>query len=151
MKNNLILTFVVILGLTLSCGDDGTNQYQKEVITLDNITSGRPYSPAIRKDNMLFVSGQVAVNPETGQMIEGGIEDQTDQVLKNMKAIIDKAGFKMEDVVKCTVLLTDISHYGTMNSIYSTYFPVDPPARKAFAVKDLPLGALVEIDAVAVK
>ncbi|HUS86584.1 MAG TPA: Rid family detoxifying hydrolase [Bacteroidales bacterium] len=151
MKSNLILTIAMILVVTVSCGDNGTIQYQKEVISLDNITSGRPYSPAIKKANMLFVSGQVAVNPETGQMIEGGIEDQTIQVLNNMKAIIGKAGFEMEDVVKCTVLLTDISFYGSMNSIYSTYFPEDPPARKAFAVKDLPLGALVEIDAVAIK
>jgi 2-iminobutanoate/2-iminopropanoate deaminase len=135
---------IIILG---ACSQD----LDKRIISLDNITAGRPYSPAVEVGNTLYLSGQIAVDPSSGEMIEGGIEDQTDQVLKNIKAIVEKAGYSMSDVVKCNVMLANIEFYGSMNNVYKTYFQEDPPARKAFAVKDLPLGALVEIDAVAIK
>ena len=124
---------------------------KKRVITLENTPAKRPYSPAIEVDNMLFVSGQIAIDQLTGKLIDGGIEDQTRQVLTNLKEIIEKSGYSMKDVVKCTVLLQDISFYTQMNQIYMEFFPGNPPARMAFAVKDLPMGALVEIDAIAVK
>lgn len=149
------LPVILLLPLAIlvsSCsGNNETEQVSKRVIRFDNTPDKRPYSPAIEAGNMLFVSGQIGVDQATGKLAEGGIEAQTHQVLKNLKNVIEKAGYKMDDVVKCTVLLTDISFYGPVNQIYMEYFSVDPPARMAFAVKDLPMGALIEIDAIAVK
>jgi 2-iminobutanoate/2-iminopropanoate deaminase len=151
-------SFIIISGLALliSVGFGPGVQAQdrkavRKVITLDNTPVKRPYSPAIEANNTLYVSGQIAVDPATGKLVEGKIEEQTRQVLKNLKNVIEKAGYSMENVAKCTVLLSDISFYTTVNQIYMEFFPKDPPARMAFAVKDLPMGALIEIDAIAVK
>jgi len=124
---------------------------ERRIITFENTPASRPYSPAVEAGNMLFVSGQIALDPSTGKLIEGGFEEQTRQTLSNLKAVIERAGYKLEDVVRCTVLLTDINNYTPMNRIYMEFFPSDPPARMAFAVRDLPMGALIEIDAIAVK
>ena len=151
MRKILIL-FVIILTASLSCTDNTTEKAAgKRVVTLSNTPSSRPYSPAVEAGNMLFVSGQIAVDPDTGRLIEGGIEEQTRQVLVNLRKVIESAGYKLENVVKCTVLMTDITHYQVMNKIYMEFFPSDPPARAAFAVEDLPMGALIEIEAVAVR
>ncbi|MGQ9619811.1 MAG: RidA family protein [Bacteroidales bacterium] len=123
----------------------------RRVITLDSTPSSRPYSPAVEVNNTLYISGQIAIDTSTGKLIKGGLEEQTRQALNNLKSIAEKAGYKLKEVVKCTVLLTDIEHYSVMNRIYIEFFPSDPPARMAFAVKDLPMGALVEIEAVTVK
>jgi len=123
----------------------------RRVITLENTPAKRPYSPAIEVNNTLYVSGQIGVDQSTGKLVEGKIEEQTRQVLKNLKNVIEKGGYTMENVAKCTVLLSDISYYAAVNQIYMEFFPKDPPARMAFAVKDLPMGALIEIDAIAVK
>lgn len=123
----------------------------RKVITFENTPAKRPYSPAVEVNGTLYVSGQIAVDQSTGKLIEGTIEEQTRQVLKNLKNVIEKAGYSMDNVVRCTVLLSDIAVYSTVNQIYMEYFPKDPPARMAFAVKDLPMGALIEIDATAVK
>jgi 2-iminobutanoate/2-iminopropanoate deaminase len=152
MKKSLI--FVAILVLILSFTVDRGDQDKKpvrRVITFDNTPVKRPYSPAIDVNNTLYVSGQIAVDQSTGKMVDGKIEEQTRQVLKNLKNVIEKAGYSMENVARCTVLLSDISFYSTVNQIYMEFFPNDPPARMAFAVKDLPMGALIEIDAIAVK
>jgi 2-iminobutanoate/2-iminopropanoate deaminase len=152
MKRVLILPVLLAIIAGTACKDKAEKKEPlRKIITLANTPEKRPYSPAVETGNMLFVAGQVAVDQETGKLIEGGIEEQTRQVLKNMKTIFEKAGYSMENVVKCTVLLTDISFYAPMNQVYMEFFPKDPPARMAFAVKDLPLGALVEIDAIAVK
>ena len=145
-----------VLALSFSsCGQNKTDGNQetpvRRVIMLENTSQRRPYSPAIEVDNTLYVSGQVAIDPETGNIVEGGIEAQTRQTLENLKNIIEKAGYSMGNVVRCTVLLAGIEFYSDVNQIYMEYFPVDPPARMAFAVKDLPLGALIEIDAIAIK
>jgi 2-iminobutanoate/2-iminopropanoate deaminase len=108
------------------------------------------YSQAIAANNLVFVSGQLGMDPATKQFAGDTVAAQTEQALKNMSAILQAAGTDMAHVVKCTVLLADISTFAEMNTVYSTFFPVDPPARAAFAVKDLPLGALVEIEAFAV-
>jgi 2-iminobutanoate/2-iminopropanoate deaminase len=150
MNFSKLFSIIIATLIFISCSNN-QDSITKEVISLDDSSTSKPYSPAILTGNILHVSGQIAIDPATGMMIEGGIEEQTDQVLKNLKALVEKAGFTMDDVVKCNVLLSDISHYGPMNSIYSGYFTIAPPARKAFAVKDLPLGALVEIDAIAIK
>ncbi|NOY49199.1 MAG: RidA family protein [Chlorobi bacterium] len=110
-----------------------------------------PYSQAIEQNGMLFVSGQIPVDPVTGNVVSGGIAQQTDQVLKNIQAIVTAAGYgaDLSKIIKCTIYLSDMSNFGGMNDVYATYFPTDPPARAAFAVKDLPLGVMVEIEAVA--
>lgn len=140
-----------VLILFSSCTGDNNASVQKEVISLDGTVSGRPYSPAIKMGNMLFVSGQIALNPETGTLVEGGIKEQTRQSLENIQALVEKAGFSLDNVVKCNVLMDTISFYGPMNEVYKEYFTENPPARKAYSVESLPLGALVEIDAIVIK
>lgn len=110
-----------------------------------------PYSQAVEINNMLFISGQIPLNPETSKIVEGGITEQTTRVMENIKAILEKAGYSFENIVKCTCLLSDMSNFQAMNTVYATYFPENPPARAAFAVKTLPLEVLVEIECIAVK
>jgi len=110
-----------------------------------------PYSQAVEVNGMLFISGQIALDPETGTLVDGGIREQTRQVMENISAILDEAGYYFTDVVKSTCLLSDISNFAAMNEIYGKYYLQNPPARAAFAVKDLPLGVLVEIETIAVK
>jgi 2-iminobutanoate/2-iminopropanoate deaminase len=110
-----------------------------------------PYSQAVEMNNTLYVSGQIPVNPETGQMAEGDITMQTEQVFKNIAAILEVAGYTFSDVVKSTCLLSDLANFKKMNEVYARYYPEKQPARAAFAVKELPLGALIEIETVAMK
>lgn len=109
-----------------------------------------PYSQAIEANGMLFISGQVPVNPENGEIPEG-IVAQTQQVMKNIEAILNEAGYSFENVIKSTCLLSDMANFSAMNEVYGKYYQNNPPARAAFAVKGLPLGALVEIETIAVK
>lgn len=108
-----------------------------------------PYSQAIENNGFLFVSGQVPIDPATGKLVEGDIAAQTEQVLRNISAILEAAGYTFADVCKTTVFLDDMENFKAMNEVYSRYFTVNPPARAAFAVKELPLGAKVEIESVA--
>ncbi len=110
-----------------------------------------PYSQAVEAGGMLFISGQIPINPETGKVIEGNITEQTEQVMKNIGAILEKAGYGFSDVIKSTCLLSDMGNFKAMNEVYGKYYPEDPPARAAFAVKELPLGVLIEIETIAVK
>lgn len=110
-----------------------------------------PYSQAIEIHGDLYIAGQIPLDPETGKLVEGGIQEQTEQVLRNIGAILEAAGYSFRDVVKSTCLLADISDFKAMNEVYGKFYPEDPPARVAFAVKELPLGALVEIETIAVK
>jgi 2-iminobutanoate/2-iminopropanoate deaminase len=110
-----------------------------------------PYSQAVEVNNTLYVSGQIPVNPSTGKIVEGGIREQTEQVLKNIGAILKAAGYSYQDVVKLTCLLSDIANFKAMNEVYGSFYSENPPARVAYAVKDLPMGVMVEIDAVAAK
>jgi 2-iminobutanoate/2-iminopropanoate deaminase len=100
--------------------------------------------------NTLYISGQIPINPETKTVPEG-ITAQTEQVFKNIKAILDEAGFTFDDVVKSTCLLADMEYFKPMNEVYAKYYSTDCPARAAFAVKGLPMGVLVEIETIAVK
>ena len=110
-----------------------------------------PYSQAVEANGTLYVSGQIPLVPETGKLAEGGIREQTLQVFKNIEAILYEAGYSFKDVVKSTCLLSDIANFKAMNEVYSLYYPENKPARAAFAVKDLPMGALIEIETIAVK
>ena len=121
----------------------------KKVIATKNAPSAiGPYSQAIAAGDFLYVSGQIPIDPATGNLVEGDITAQSTQSLKNVKAIVEAAGCTLADVVKTTVLLKNISDFVPMNEIYGTFFTGDCPARAAFAVADLPKGALVEIEAV---
>ena len=109
-----------------------------------------PYSQAIKLNGTVFVSGQLPVNPAVGTMPDS-IEEQTRQSLTNIKAILEEAGLEMGDIVKTTVLLDDIKNFTAMNAVYAEFFPIDKPARVCYQVAALPMGAKVEIDAVAGK
>jgi len=107
------------------------------------------YSQAVEANGMLFISGQIAIDPVTGKIVDGGIGEQTLQVMKNIGAILNAAGYTYKDVVKTSCLLVNMSDYATVNSIYGTFFPENPPARAAYATAGLPIGALIEIESVA--
>lgn len=106
------------------------------------------YSQAIQVGNFVFVSGQIPLNPETGELIEGDISQQIDQVFKNLKAVAEAAGASLQNAVKITVYLTDLSHFATVNEIMNGYFEQPYPARAALGVASLPKGATVEADAI---
>jgi 2-iminobutanoate/2-iminopropanoate deaminase len=110
-----------------------------------------PYSQAVEVNGTLYIAGQVPLNPDTMKVEEDGIKEQTLRVMKNIGAILEAAGYDYPNVVKCTCLLSDINNFKAMNEVYGQFFPYNPPARAAFAVKDLPLGVLIEIEAIAVK
>lgn len=110
-----------------------------------------PYSQGIQAGNFVFTSGQLPIDPATGAFPDGGIREQTRQSLTNVQAILRQAGLDMADVVKTTVFMADMGDFAEMNSIYAEFFPEPCPTRSAFAVKTLPKGALVEIEAIAVK
>jgi len=105
-----------------------------------------PYSQAISTGNFLFTAGQVAIDPRTGKLVEGGIKEQTRQVMENLKAILAEAAADFSKVVKTTVFLQDIKTFVDFNQVYGEYFPSEPPARSTFQVGALPLGAMVEIE-----
>lgn len=110
-----------------------------------------PYSQAVEKNGILFISGQIPLNPGTGELLHGSIGDQTRQVLQNIDNIITAAGYTKNDIVKCTVLLKNISDFSEMNTEYALYFNDQPPARAAYEVCALPMGAGIEIEAIAIK
>lgn len=110
-----------------------------------------PYSQAIEVNGTVYASGQIPIDPATGEFVAGGITEQTEQVFKNIKAILTEVGLTTDNIVKTTVLLADIADFGAMNEVYASQFGETYPARSAFAVKDLPKGALVEIEIIAVR
>lgn len=108
-----------------------------------------PYSQGIRAGNLVFVSGQIPIDPETGNFVEGGVGEQTEQVLKNLSAVLEAAGSSLSQVVKTTVFLADMKEFGAMNEVYAKFFTGEPPARATVAAAGLPRDARVEIEAVA--
>ena len=122
---------------------------KKEIATTKAPGAIGPYSQAVKVDHHLFISGQLPINPETGEMPEG-IKEQTRQSIANLKAILEEAGGTLDNVVKTTCLLADMSLFGPMNEVYAEEFQAVFPARAAFAVKELPKQALVEIEAIAI-
>ena len=110
-----------------------------------------PYSQAVEVKGTLYISGQVPLDPQSMKVVEGGIKEQTLQVMQNIEAILKAAGYSFSDVVKSTCLLSDMANFKAMNEVYGSFYTENPPARAAFAVKELPLGVLVEIETVAAK
>lgn len=110
-----------------------------------------PYSQATQAGELLFCSGQIGMDPATGEVVEGGTREQTRRALENLAAVLSAAGCTMEDVVKTTVFLADLSDFTTMNDVYAGYFDASPPARSTVEVAALPKGATVEIEAIALR
>jgi len=126
--------------------------HAKEVISTTNAPKAvGPYSQAIKAGNTLYLAGQIAISPATGKMIKGDIKQQTEQVLKNIQAVLESSGYTLNNVVQSQVFLTDLNNYKEMNAVYATYFDSEPPARAAVEVSRLPLDALIEILVIAVK
>ena len=124
----------------------------KKVIATTNAPAAiGPYSQAVQVGNMLFASGQLGIDPATGNFVEGAVKEQTAQAFKNVKAILTEAGYDIDDVVKTTVFLADMGDFLAMNEVYASQFEGTFPARSAVAVKTLPKNGLVEIEVVAVK
>lgn len=124
----------------------------KKIISTNNAPAAiGPYSQAIEVNGTLYASGQIPIDPATGDLVDGGIKEQTEQVFKNIKAILAEAGLTTSNIVKTTVLLSDIANFAAMNEVYATQFEGTFPARSAFAVRDLPKAALVEIEVIAVR
>jgi 2-iminobutanoate/2-iminopropanoate deaminase len=110
-----------------------------------------PYSPALLVNNTLYISGQVPINIETGQLITENIELATDQVLRNIKALLAEAGMTLENVVKCTIFMTDLNEFQKMNAVYAGYFEGVAPARETVEISRLPMDATIEISCIAIK
>jgi 2-iminobutanoate/2-iminopropanoate deaminase len=110
-----------------------------------------PYSQAVEINGFLFISGQIPINPETGKVVEGDIKEQTLQVMKNIEAILNASGYTFKDVIKSTCMLNDMNNFAAMNEVYGKFYPENPPARAAYGVVKLPLGALVEIETIAAR
>ena len=124
----------------------------KKIIKTTNAPAAiGPYSQAVEINNTLYISGQLGIDPKTGKMVEGDVKAQTRQVLRNVEAILQAAGYSLIEVVKSTCLLSDIANFKAMNEVYSEFYFEHQPGRAAFAVKDLPAGALIEIETIAAK
>jgi 2-iminobutanoate/2-iminopropanoate deaminase len=108
-----------------------------------------PYSQAVRAGNLLFLSGQIALDPATGQLVSGDVRDHTKQIMANLKAVLEKAGASLDNVVKTTIFLTDMQDFAAVNEVYGSYFTADPPARSCVQVTALPKGVPIEIEMIA--
>jgi len=127
-----------------------TTAHKKTIVVTDQAPKAiGPYSAGVSTGHLVFTAGQLGIDPQTGKLVEGGIQAQTRQALNNLKAVLEAAGSSLENVVKTTVFLKDIGEFAKMNEVYGTFFTVNFPARSAFQVAALPLGADVEIEAVA--
>lgn len=125
---------------------------EKKVIKTDKAPGAiGPYSQAIEANGIVYISGQIPLDPQTGKLVEGGIKEQTHQVLKNIGAILEAAGCSYQNVVKSTCLLANMDDFKDMNEVYAKYYSENPPARAAYGVVKLPLGALIEIETIAIK
>ncbi len=122
----------------------------KRIIATDQAPKAiGPYSQAVDLGDLVFCSGQIPLDPATGQAVEGGIEAQTERVLRNLEGVLKAAGLALADVVRTTVFMTDLGEFPKMNEVYARHFPAAPPARSTVQVVALPKGARVEIDAIA--
>jgi 2-iminobutanoate/2-iminopropanoate deaminase len=122
----------------------------KEIVTSPHAPAAiGPYSQGVKKGSFLFISGQLPIDPATGAMVKGDVAAQTEQSLRNLKAVVEQGGGGLKDVVKTTVFLANISDFAAMNEVYQRYFPSECPARSAFQAAALPKAALIEIEAIA--
>jgi len=149
MKKLLILLMAFALFASLGLAQ---NKADREVVTIKDAPAPvAPFSPAIKAGGFVFASGQIAIDPATGKLVEGDIKAQTERVLKNLSAVLTAAGTSMDRAVKVTVFLKNISDFAAMNEVYAKFFPNAPPARSTVQVAGLVRDALVEIDVVALQ
>jgi 2-iminobutanoate/2-iminopropanoate deaminase len=146
---NLFIVFFILFFVSLSSAQKNPQSSQPEFINL-RPGSGLPFSDAVRVGNTLYLSGQIGFDSETGKLVEGGIEAETQKALSNIKDLLEKLDLSMDNVVKCTVILADIKEWPAMNNVYKTFF-TKYPARTSFAASGLALNARVEIECIAVK
>ena len=145
-----MIRLITILSIFAIIGCESSSQ--KRFIATDKAPQAiGPYSQAIQVNNTLYLAGQIALDPATGQLIDGGIEIQTHRVMQNLEAVLHAAGFDFEDVVQTQVFLSDLNHYKPMNAVYAKYFSDAPPARAVVEAARIPRDALVEIMMVAQK
>ena len=150
MRVQLLLVTTVLTTTAAAQQPTDTARAQKRVIQLPGSLPGLPFSSAVQVGNVLYLSGAIGVLPGTRQLVDTGIVKQTQQTLENIKAVLAYAGSSLDRVFKCTVFLSNIRDFDQMNSVYTTYFPKDPPARSTVAGSGLALGAKVEIECVAI-
>ncbi len=138
------------MGVVLFTACESESNELKKVIATDQAPKAiGPYSQAILVDGTLYLAGQIALDPSSGKLVEGGIEVQTRRVMQNLNAVLDAAGYRFDDVVQTQVFLSNLNHYKAMNSVYATYFDESPPARAVVEAARIPRDALVEIMMVA--
>ena len=141
---------ILFMGVVLFTACESESNGLKKVIATDQAPKAiGPYSQAILVDGTLYLSGQIALDPSSGKLVEGGIEVQTRRVMQNLNAVLDAAGYRFDDVVQTQVFLSNLNHYKAMNSVYATYFDESPPARAVVEAARIPRDALVEIMMVA--
>jgi 2-iminobutanoate/2-iminopropanoate deaminase len=125
--------------------------FKREIVATKNAPAAvGPYSQGVRVGGFVFTAGQIPLVPETGKLVEGGIEEQTRQVMRNLAGVLEAAGSSLDKIVKTTIFVTDIGDFAAVNQVYGSFFAAEPPARSTVQVAALPLGAQVEIEAVAV-
>lgn len=138
------------MGVVLFTACESESNGLKKVIATDQAPKAiGPYSQAILVDGTLYLAGQIALDPSSGKLVEGGIEVQTRRVMQNLNAVLGAAGYRFDDVVQTQVFLSNLNHYKAMNSVYATYFDESPPARAVVEAARIPRDALVEIMMVA--
>jgi 2-iminobutanoate/2-iminopropanoate deaminase len=141
---------ILFMGVVLFTACESESNGLKKVIATDQAPKAiGPYSQAILVDGTLYLAGQIALDPSSGKLVEGGIEVQTHRVMQNLNAVLDAAGYRFDDVVQTQVFLSNLNHYKAMNSVYATYFDGRPPARSVVEAARIPRDALVEIMMVA--
>lgn len=124
---------------------------RKEIVTSEKIKAIGPYSVAVKAGHFIYCSGQLGLDPSTGELVPGGVEAETRQALVNLTTVLEAAGTTLDRVVKTTVFLRDMNDFARMNAVYGEFFQSDPPARSTFQVAALPRGGAVEIEAVALE
>jgi reactive intermediate/imine deaminase len=146
----ILAALIIATALFISRVDE--EEPRREVVAIPGLLpEGVPFSPAVRAGGLIFLSGQIGILPGTLELVEGGIEAETRQTMKNIGKVLEAAGVGFEDIVKCTIFLADIADWQAFNEIYTEYFPADPPARSAFGATGLALGAATEVDCIAVE
>ena len=148
IKIRLIFLCTISVLSTLTFSKE-PNPMTKEIISTENAPQAiGPYSQAVKAGNLMFISGQIPLNPKTGDLVSDSIEEQAKQVLKNVQSICEAAGYSLDDIVKISIFLTDLSNFGIVNDVMKEYFSEPYPARATVEVSALPLGVNVEIEAI---
>ena len=148
-SNKLLFILCTISFISNNLYSEESKKMSKEIISTDNAPQAiGPYSQAVKTGNLIFISGQIPLDPKTGDIVDGTIEDQANQVLENIKSICEAAGHGLEDIVKITIFLTDLGNFATVNEVMKKYFKEPYPARATVEISGLPLGVEVEIEAI---